>query len=98
MTHCGGKSRRRRRGGMTSEDENRFLAKQKEERREELGNLGDERERGPKVVEGEGKGTRKPSVLAGLVDQRTEPARREAAIAGRRRTRRHKRKHSRRRR
>jgi hypothetical protein len=83
---------------MSSADEDRFLKKQKEERKAELPKLGDEREKGPKVVEGVGEGTRPPSELVKLVDLRTEPARRDAAIAGRRRTRRHKRKHSRRRR
>jgi hypothetical protein len=82
---------------MSSADEDRFLKKQKEERKAELPKVGEMHEMGPKVVEGEGKGTRKPSELANLVDLRTEPAR-EAAKAGRRRTRRHKRKHSRRRR
>jgi len=97
MTQCGGKSRRRRRGGMSSADENRFLKEQREKRRAELGKLGETRDEGPHVVEGEGQGTRNPSPLAAVVDIRTQPLR-DAAKAGRRRTRRHKRKHSRRRR
>ena len=95
MARC--RTQKRRRGGMSSEDENRFLKEQKDKRKVEVSKLGDEREKGPKVLEAEGMATRKPSDLVHLVDYRTEPAR-EAAKAGRRRTRRHKRKHSRRRR
>ena len=88
----------RKRGGeivkfSSSQAETKYLQDQAKERRKSLDTLGDRLSVKPVIVEGEGTGTRKPYVSP-FQEQLTMRAR--ANSAGRRR--RHKRKHTRRRR
>jgi len=102
----GGRRRTRRRrhprrGGMSTADENRFLERQRNERKKDLDNVGENARKAPVVHESSGTATKQPNI--NLFQQRqTELAKAEhdgkdPPKAGRRR-RSHKRKHTRRRR